>query len=131
MGLIDLLNQLSVMQKIFNSRLSSTDSSLLRCRHFMHLLNDFLTKIRIINFNSFYELLQEESKKRTHDSFWVEIDEAELCATIAQEFTATLSINHKLRECLVWKRKVYDFRVNHAARKIQRMVRKKFIAPYL
>lgn len=32
---------------------------------------------------------------------------------------------------MIWKKKVYDFRLQHAARKIQRMVRKKFIAPFI
>ena len=32
---------------------------------------------------------------------------------------------------VMWKNKVYEFRLNHAARKIQKMVRKKFIAPYI
>jgi hypothetical protein len=30
-----------------------------------------------------------------------------------------------------WKEKVYRFRVNNAARKIQRQVRKKFIEPFM
>ena len=131
MGLVDLLNQLTVMQKIFNHKLSNTDSSQLRCRHFMHFLSQLLNRVRVINFNSFYELLEEQGKKRNNESYWVEIDEAEVCSILAEEFTATININRKLQEYLVWRKKVYDFRVNHAARKIQRMVRKKFIAPFL
>jgi len=36
-----------------------------------------------------------------------------------------------LTRYIAWKNKVYDFRLQHAARKIQRMVRKKFIAPFI
>lgn len=31
----------------------------------------------------------------------------------------------------VWKDKVYNFRINNAAKKIQKQVKKKFIEPYL
>lgn len=31
----------------------------------------------------------------------------------------------------MWKNKVYNFRVNNAARKIQKQVRKKFIEPFM
>ena len=50
---------------------------------------------------------------------------------LAGEFDATISSYEQLSKCRDWKNKVYDFRLNHAARKIQKMVRKKFIAPYM
>lgn len=59
LGLIDLLNNITHLQKIFNDKLSNTDSSVLRCKHFMHFLNEAINKIKIINFNNFYELLEE------------------------------------------------------------------------
>ena len=37
----------------------------------------------------------------------------------------------KINEIRIWKEKVYNFRVQHAAKKIQREVKKKFIEPYL
>lgn len=54
------------MQKLFNDKLSNTDSSILRCKHFMHFLNEMLSKVRIINFTNFYELLEEENKKKNN-----------------------------------------------------------------
>lgn len=39
LGLVELLNQLAQMQKLFNDKQSTTDSSVLRCKHFMHLLS--------------------------------------------------------------------------------------------
>lgn len=74
LGLIDLLNSTTHLQKIFNDKLSSTDSSVLRCKHFMHFLNDAISKIKVINFNNFYELLEEENKKKNSESFWIDIN---------------------------------------------------------
>ena len=37
----------------------------------------------------------------------------------------------KINAYRVWKERVYNFRVNNAARKIQRQVRKKFIEPFM
>ena len=57
LGMIDMLNGVTQLQKTFNEKLSNTDSSILRCRHFMHYLTEATNKIRVINFNNFYELL--------------------------------------------------------------------------
>lgn len=74
LGLIDLLNSITYLQKIFNDKISNTDSSILRCKHFMHFLSEPINKIRIINFNNFYELLEEENKKKNNESFWIDIN---------------------------------------------------------
>ncbi len=37
----------------------------------------------------------------------------------------------KTAEILEWKKKVHVFRMNYAAKKIQRQVRAKFIQPYM
>lgn len=58
LGLIDLLNNISHLQKIFNDKLSNTDSSILRCKHFMHFLNTAISKIKMISYSNFYELLE-------------------------------------------------------------------------
>ena len=50
---------------------------------------------------------------------------------MAGEFKATLAIHHQLTNYVSWKNRVYEFRLNHAARKIQRMARKKFITPFI
>lgn len=58
LGMIEMLNGVAQLQKTFNEKLSNTDSSVLRCRHFMHYLTEATNKIRVINFNNFYELLE-------------------------------------------------------------------------
>ena len=40
----------------------------------MHFLNEAINKIKIINFNNFYELLEEENKKKNSESFWIDIN---------------------------------------------------------
>jgi hypothetical protein len=119
------------MQKVFNNKLITADSSILRCRHFMHFLSDIVNKIKLINFSNFYELLEEENKKKNNEPFWIEIDEANLCEVLSTEFTATLNIYEKLTSFIAWKNRVYEFRLNNAARKIQKTVKKKFIQPYM
>lgn len=52
--MLEVLGQLTQMQKIFTDKLSNIDSSLLRCKHFMHFISDILSKIRIVNFSNFY-----------------------------------------------------------------------------
>lgn len=44
----------------------------------MHYLNEVLGNIRIVNFSHFYELLEEENKRKNNHSFWIDIDESEL-----------------------------------------------------
>ncbi len=43
----------------------------------------------------------------------------------------TFDVFEKINNYRLWKQKVYNFRVNNAARKIQRQVRKKFIEPFM
>jgi hypothetical protein len=43
------------------------------------------------------------------------------------EFKVTFDVFEKINAYRLWKEQVYNFRVNNAARKIQRQVRKKFI----
>ncbi len=126
-----MMNQFAQMQKVFNEKQLSIDSSILRCHHFMHFLSDMTNKIKVINFTNFYELLEEENKKRSNKSFWIQINEGDLCQILADEFNATVKIYESLAKFIEWKNKVYDFRLNNAARKIQKMVRKKFIAPFM
>lgn len=40
----------------------------------MHFLNEAINKVKIINFNNFYELLEEENKKKNSESFWIDIN---------------------------------------------------------
>lgn len=54
LGLIDVITHFSQMQKVFNEKLSTTDSSILRCRHFMHFLNETISRIKIINYSNLY-----------------------------------------------------------------------------
>jgi hypothetical protein len=74
LGMLELLAQLTQMQKIFTDKVTNTDSSLLRCKHFMHFLSDLLAKVRIVNFASFYELLNEQNKKKNCETFWIDVD---------------------------------------------------------
>lgn len=85
-GLIDLITSVSQLQKIFNDKLSNTDSSILRCKHFMHFISAAINKIQTINYTNFYELLEEENKKKNSESFWIDIDEPALCSILAEEF---------------------------------------------
>ena len=84
LGLTEMLNQFSLMQKIFNQKQHTGDSSILKCRHFMHFLSELVNKIRAINFNNFYELLEEENKRKNNEPFWVDFKESDLCGTLAQ-----------------------------------------------
>jgi hypothetical protein len=74
LGSIDLLTHFSQLQKIFNDKLVTADSSILRCRHFMHFLSEIVSKIKVINFSNFYELLEEDNKKKNNESFWIDIE---------------------------------------------------------
>jgi hypothetical protein len=47
------------------------------------------------------------------------------------EFKVTFDVFEKINAYRLWKEQVYNFRVNNAARKIQRQVRKKFIEPFM
>jgi hypothetical protein len=47
------------------------------------------------------------------------------------EFKVTFDIFEKINAYRLWKERVYNFRVNNAARKIQRQARKKFIEPFM
>lgn len=58
-----MMNQFAQMQKVFNEKQLSIDSSILRCRHFMHFSSDMTNKIKVINFTNFYELLEEEEQE--------------------------------------------------------------------
>lgn len=40
---------------------------------------------------------------------------------------ATFSTYNKINKLRLWKDKVYNFRINNAAKKIQKQVKKKFI----
>lgn len=44
--------------------------------------------------------------------------------------TATFETYKKINDLKNWKNEVYQFRLNLAAKKIQRQVKKKFIEPY-
>lgn len=48
-----------------------------------------------------------------------------------EEFKCTFEVFDKINAYRLWKEQVYNFRVNNAARKIQRQVRKKFIEPFM
>jgi hypothetical protein len=58
LGLVDGIAQFAQMQKIFNEKQMVVDSSVLKCRHFMHFLSELLEKIKVISFTHFYELLE-------------------------------------------------------------------------
>lgn len=44
---------------------------------------------------------------------------------------ATFQSFNRINELRKWKDRVYEFRLNNAAKKIQKQVKKKFIEPYL
>jgi hypothetical protein len=44
---------------------------------------------------------------------------------------ATFNTYNRINELRKWKNKVYEFRINNAAKKIQKQVKKKFIEPYM
>jgi hypothetical protein len=44
---------------------------------------------------------------------------------------ATFKAYEKINDLRKWKNKVYEFRLNNAAKKIQKQFKKKFIEPYL
>ena len=86
------MNEFSQIKKVFNDKLITADSSILRCKHFMHYLSSIIAKIKIVNFGHFYELLEEENKKKNNEAFWIEIEEAHLCEILSSEFKATINI---------------------------------------
>lgn len=71
------------MQKVFNEKQMVSDSSVLKCRHFMHFLSEMLEKIKVVSFSHFYELLEEDNKKRNNEPFWIDIQESELCQILS------------------------------------------------
>lgn len=92
LGLVEIVGQFGQMQRIFNDKQMAADSSVLRCRHFMHLLSEMLSEIKVVNLTNFYELLEEENKKKLNEPFWIEIQEGELCQILSEEFKGTIKI---------------------------------------
>ena len=54
-----MLNDFIHLQKVFSDKMSFTDSSYLRCKHFMHFISDSLSKVKKINYSLLYEILDE------------------------------------------------------------------------
>lgn len=54
MGLIEMTGQLNKLEKIFSEKQTGYDSSVLRCRHFMHFLSEMTSRVKVISFNHFY-----------------------------------------------------------------------------
>lgn len=49
----------------------------------MHFLSEMLEKIKVVSFSHFYELLEEDNKKRNNEPFWIDIQESELCQILS------------------------------------------------
>lgn len=90
-----------------------------------------MQRIRELSFQNFYELLDENNKRKSGNTFWIEVDEAELCDIFVEEFKATFESFKKLNNYRLWKNEIYNFRLNFAAKKIQKQVKKKFIEPFM
>ena len=105
MGVHDLNSTILSVLRLFDDKNVDIDSSLLRCKHFLHFLELSLESIRKVNFFNFYELLEEYNKKKTRN-FWVNFDEDELGEIFAKEVSSVIRVYNEINERRLWKDKV-------------------------
>jgi hypothetical protein len=130
LGIHELSSNIDVFRKYFGmSNRSAPENSVLKCRHFLHWMGELTARIRQVSFLNLYEILEEADRKSCR--FSMEVDEDSIGAIYLEHILAEVSLYVKTNAIIEWKKKVHAFRLNVAAKKIQRQVRAKFIQPYM
>ncbi len=123
-GIETTLASFDYFKALINKNRFFIESSALRGRHFIHFLSPLIDEYKRLAFSNMY-LIFEARKESTQKNGEIQLNlsENEVIEKFAQELYNWESIFLWTEDQLLWKKKVNQFRENHCAKKIQRIIR--------
>lgn len=65
LGVSEFNHQINSLMRALDERNSEIGSNALKCKHFLHYFSNAIEVIRRVTYYNFYELLEEENRKKT------------------------------------------------------------------